>query len=159
MLNKKRKKRLENRRWHIHPIYQRRRQYGAYHTLVKELEFFEEKFFDYFRMSREQFAEILFMVINNRSTSSYDKFAIFREGKHVVVSLQSSESHNFSCTAWKMTASRRSYDRKTPRTERYMHGANFLRQYSRRGLLNTHKKKNVRTNQIVPQNQNCAARH
>ena len=53
MLNKKKKKR-RNHRWHIHPIYQRRRQYGAYHTLVKELGSFEAKFFDYFQMSREQ---------------------------------------------------------------------------------------------------------
>ena len=42
ILNKRKKKR-RNRRWHIHPIYQRRRQYGAYHTLVKELEFEKKK--------------------------------------------------------------------------------------------------------------------
>ena len=46
---------------------------------MKELELSEEKFFDYLRMSREQFVEVLFMVKNDRSTSSYDKFAIFPE--------------------------------------------------------------------------------
>ena len=43
-------------------MYQSRRQYGAYHTVVKELELFV---FDYFRMSRGQFIEILFMVKND----------------------------------------------------------------------------------------------
>ena len=42
-----------------------RRQYGAYHTKVEELELFEEKVHDCFRLSREQFAEILLMVKND----------------------------------------------------------------------------------------------
>ena len=83
MLNKKRKKR-RNRRWHIHPIYHRRRQYGAYNTLVKELELFEENFFDSFRMSREQFVEMLFMVKND--------LMIHYHSRSVIISLRTINS-------------------------------------------------------------------
>ena len=58
---------------------------------MKELELFKEKFFEYFRMSREQFLEILFKVTNDlmmhyhsRSdviSPHYDKFAILPEKK------------------------------------------------------------------------------
>ena len=40
----KRRRRGKRRRWQVHPILQRRQLYGAFHTLVRELGEFEDKF-------------------------------------------------------------------------------------------------------------------
>ena len=53
MHNKRRKHRL----W-VHGIMRNRLQQGAYYNLVKELPLDEEKFQQYFRLTREQFAHV-----------------------------------------------------------------------------------------------------
>lgn len=42
----------------VHEINKRRDQYGEYHRLCRELETHEDRFFKYFRMSRDCFEEI-----------------------------------------------------------------------------------------------------
>ena len=49
-------------RWWLHDIIKNRLQQGAYHNLVKELQFDEEKFQQYFRLTREQFDQVLSYV-------------------------------------------------------------------------------------------------
>ena len=50
------------RRWWVHPILQLRREHGAYYRLVRELQLDNERFHQYFRMSREEFARLLQMT-------------------------------------------------------------------------------------------------
>lgn len=54
---KKRNKRRKHR-WWVHDIIRKRFQQGAYHNLVKELELDGDTFQQYFRLTREQFAEV-----------------------------------------------------------------------------------------------------
>ena len=58
--SKKKKKR--NYRWWVHSIIKKRKKFGAYYHLVKELELDGEKFQEYFRMTREKFSQVLFYV-------------------------------------------------------------------------------------------------
>ncbi len=46
-------------RWWVHDIIKNRLQQWAYHNLVKDLQFDEEKFQQYFRLTREQFDQVL----------------------------------------------------------------------------------------------------
>ena len=46
-------------RWWVHAIIKNRLKQGAYHNLVKELQCDEEKFQQYFRLTREQFDQVL----------------------------------------------------------------------------------------------------
>ena len=46
-------------RWWVHDIIKNRLKQGAYHNLVKELQFDEEKFQQYFRLTSEQFDQVL----------------------------------------------------------------------------------------------------
>ena len=55
--NKKRK-----HRWWVHNIIRNRIQQGTYYNLVKELQLDGEKYQQYFRLTREQFAQVLFYV-------------------------------------------------------------------------------------------------
>ena len=41
-------------RFWIHPILNKRQEYGAFYHLVRELELDEEKYIEYFRMSPQQ---------------------------------------------------------------------------------------------------------
>ena len=41
-------------RFWIHPILNKRKEYGAFYHLVRELELDEEKYIEYFRMSPQQ---------------------------------------------------------------------------------------------------------
>ena len=52
-------------RWWVHDIIKNRHKQGAYHNLVKKLQFDEEKFQQYrlyFRLTREQFDQVLCYV-------------------------------------------------------------------------------------------------
>ncbi|KAL8602270.1 hypothetical protein ACOMHN_022783 [Nucella lapillus] len=49
-------------RWWVHDILEKRRQYGTYHHLVQELQLDGERFQQYFRLSREQFSQVLFLI-------------------------------------------------------------------------------------------------
>ena len=49
-------------RWWVHDIIKNWLQQGAYHNLVKELQFDEEKFQQYFRLTGEQFDQVLCYV-------------------------------------------------------------------------------------------------
>ncbi|KAL8600804.1 hypothetical protein ACOMHN_055999 [Nucella lapillus] len=57
---KKRQKRRH--RWWVHAILEKRRQYGTYHHLVQELQLDGEMFQQYFRLSQEQFSQVLFLI-------------------------------------------------------------------------------------------------
>ncbi|XP_014242917.1 protein ALP1-like [Cimex lectularius] len=46
------------RRFWVHPINQRREELGEYHRLCRELHSHEDRFFSYFRMSRQSFEEL-----------------------------------------------------------------------------------------------------
>ena len=46
----------------MHETLQRREDLGEFHRLVQELSSHEDKFFQYFRMSEEQFMEILKLI-------------------------------------------------------------------------------------------------
>ena len=50
------------RRLWVHDIYRRRRQYGEYYHLVQELQLDGEMFHEYFRVTREQFRQLLTLV-------------------------------------------------------------------------------------------------
>ena len=58
----RRRQRRQNRRqrrvW-VHETLQTRAHRGEFHTLVRELHSFDDRFFQYFRMSQAQFAHIL----------------------------------------------------------------------------------------------------
>ena len=56
------KKKRRRRRWWVHPIHQLREERGTYSNLVNELRFDGEMFFKYFRMTREQFTQLLHYV-------------------------------------------------------------------------------------------------
>ncbi|KAJ8020629.1 hypothetical protein HOLleu_11841 [Holothuria leucospilota] len=60
--NRRKCRSRRQRRWGVHPINRRRKTQGAYHKLVGELLQDEEKFYKYFRTTREQFAQILHYV-------------------------------------------------------------------------------------------------
>ena len=47
------------RRWAVHPINKQQQQLGLFHHLIQELFHDEEKFSDFFRLTREQFDYVL----------------------------------------------------------------------------------------------------
>ena len=55
-------KKKRKHRWWIHEVLLRRRQQGAYHNLVSELKFDEGKYQQYFRLTMEEFREVLNVV-------------------------------------------------------------------------------------------------
>ena len=57
-------------RWWVHDIIRNRIQQGAYHNLVNELQLDGEKFQQYFKLTREQFAQVLYYV-EDLVTSGY----------------------------------------------------------------------------------------
>ena len=57
---RKLKKKEKRRRFWIHPILEKREEFGAFHTLVKnQLRGDEDKFFNYFRMQKTTFDKLL----------------------------------------------------------------------------------------------------
>ncbi|KAJ8018466.1 hypothetical protein HOLleu_43531 [Holothuria leucospilota] len=62
VITKKRQKKFRKHRWWVHRLLRNRRRYGAYYTLVNELRFDDEKFKQYFRLTRNQFAQVLELV-------------------------------------------------------------------------------------------------
>ena len=61
-------------RFLVHEIIRRRRQQGAFHNLVQELQFDNENFKLYFRLTKEQFCHVLALV-----EGDIVKFAMNRE--------------------------------------------------------------------------------
>ena len=61
----RKKKKTRKRRWWVHPILQRRCEQGCYHRLVQELQLDGEMFKRYFRLTREQFAQLQLFDRNN----------------------------------------------------------------------------------------------
>ena len=70
----KRKNAKRRHRWWVHEILTRMNEQGAYHNLVMELELDSEQFQQYFRLTREQFARVLQLVVEPLTIHS-----IFRE--------------------------------------------------------------------------------
>ena len=52
------KKKRKHRCW-VHDIFQKRSEHGVHNHLVRELELDEDRFHQYFRMTREQFDQLL----------------------------------------------------------------------------------------------------
>lgn len=46
------------RRYWVHPVNRKREDLGEFHRLCRELRSHEDRFFDYFRMSKENFEEL-----------------------------------------------------------------------------------------------------
>lgn len=59
LLMKKRKHRNRPRRFWVHPLLLERPNRGLFHTLFDDLQEDDEKFFLYFRMSKNTFDELL----------------------------------------------------------------------------------------------------
>jgi phenylpropionate dioxygenase-like ring-hydroxylating dioxygenase large terminal subunit len=57
----RRRRRKRSSFW-VHPIFQKRKQFGQYWTLMPELKKDERKFFNYFRMTQDNFLTLLEMV-------------------------------------------------------------------------------------------------
>jgi hypothetical protein len=55
----------KKRQFWVHPIHQDRKRYGAYYTLLPQLEADPVKFFNYFRMKKECF-DLLLSKVENR---------------------------------------------------------------------------------------------
>ena len=62
LAKKKRKRRSAERKVHVHPILSSKMYTGVHHTLFPDLCPDEEKFFNYFRMSKPSFEELLSYV-------------------------------------------------------------------------------------------------
>ena len=58
----KRKRRSAERKVHVHPILSSKMYTGVHHTLFSDLCADEKKFFNYFRMSKPSFEELLSYV-------------------------------------------------------------------------------------------------
>lgn len=55
----RKKKRKRNRTMHVHPLLVERSSKGLYHTLYGDLRQDNKMFFQYFRMSKDSFDELL----------------------------------------------------------------------------------------------------
>ena len=62
LAKKQRKRRSAERKVHVHPILTSRMYTGVHHTLFPDLCADEKKFFNYFRMSKPSFEELLSYV-------------------------------------------------------------------------------------------------
>ena len=62
LIQEKKKKPKRKHRWWVHDIVKKRRQQGAYHNLVQELLFDNERFKLYFRLSKDQYTQLLALV-------------------------------------------------------------------------------------------------
>ena len=58
----KKKKMKRKHRWWVHQLNQRRKEQGAFENLVRELHDDEERFQQYFRLTRDQFCQVLNLV-------------------------------------------------------------------------------------------------
>jgi ribosomal protein L20 len=64
LIRKRRGKKSSARRWWIHPIFQKREQYGAYAHLMPDLKKHPRQFYNYLRMGPCDFAKLLGLVAN-----------------------------------------------------------------------------------------------
>jgi hypothetical protein len=61
-LHQRRKRRLRRRRFWVHPIVGQRLSHGDYRHLVRELRNDEQLFKKYFRLTTDQFDDVLHMI-------------------------------------------------------------------------------------------------
>lgn len=61
----RKKKRKRNRTMHVHPLLVERSSKGLYHTLYGDLRQDNKMFFQYFRMSKDSFDELLENISHN----------------------------------------------------------------------------------------------
>ena len=59
---KRREQVRRKHRWWVHSLLEKRKEQGAYYNLVQELSLDGDKFQQYFRVTREQFTQVLFYV-------------------------------------------------------------------------------------------------
>lgn len=65
----------------VHPINRKRKSYGEYHHLMRDLEADDEKFRNYFRLNQDQFNEILSFIDGDikKSDTNFRKAITSRE--------------------------------------------------------------------------------
>ena len=56
--HEKTRKNEEKKHW-VHPLFQNKKRQGAFHNLIQELKDDDEKYFNYFRMSKASYYELL----------------------------------------------------------------------------------------------------
>lgn len=76
-----RKKRAKNRKWWVHPINSVRYSEGAFYCLYPRLRADSLKFFNYFRMSKATFDDLLYRI----------KFHISRQDTNMRCAIQPEE--------------------------------------------------------------------
>lgn len=69
------------RKWSVHPLWRERQEKGEYVNLCKDLRSYEDKYWDYFKMTKESF-DILYMKIKDDLTKGNTKFQIPISSKH-----------------------------------------------------------------------------
>ncbi len=67
--HRQRKKRRNRKMW-VHQINLKRKERGVFCALMPELYDDEDKFVSYFRLNREQFAQVLYFIEQDRHVSS-----------------------------------------------------------------------------------------
>ena len=58
LLRKKKEEKMKKKHW-VHPLFQNKKRQGAFHNLIQELKDDDEKYFNYFRMSKASYYELL----------------------------------------------------------------------------------------------------
>ena len=66
LIRKRKQERKLKRRFWVHPMLQKRKEFGEFYHLVQEIKEDEEKFFNYFRMDLSAYNQIVEKLINYR---------------------------------------------------------------------------------------------
>ncbi|KAJ8944527.1 hypothetical protein NQ314_009462 [Rhamnusium bicolor] len=85
LLRKRRKRRAE---YWVHPLNTRRLEYGEYHRLCQELETYPARYFQYFRMSRNQFEKLHNMLADEISKENTNYRDAISSRERLVVTLR-----------------------------------------------------------------------
>jgi hypothetical protein len=75
---KNKKRRKQTRKYWTHGLFSNRMQHGEYFNIIKQLEADSDKFFEYFRMRKEQFDYLLNMTysqLHRQSTHLRDSIS------------------------------------------------------------------------------------
>ena len=76
LLKRRRQRRKKTRLVWVHNINKQRLLLGEFHTLVKELASYEDKYFEYFRMFQHQFHYILNLLEFRQPISASERLAL-----------------------------------------------------------------------------------
>ncbi|KAJ8936306.1 hypothetical protein NQ314_012422 [Rhamnusium bicolor] len=92
LLRKRRKRRAE---YWVHPLNTRRLECGEYHRLCQELETYPARYFQYFRMSRNQFEKLHNMLADeiSKENTNYRDAISSRERLVVTLRYRTTDAH------------------------------------------------------------------